>query len=83
MIYNNTKLLKEDTYMSISYNKLWKLLIDKRMTKTQLREQADIATSTLAKLSKDEQVSMDVLIKICSTLDCDISDILEIKKETK
>ena len=83
MIYNNTKLLKEDTYMSISYNKLWKLLIDKKMTKTQLREQADIATSTLAKLSKDEQVSMDVLLKICSTLDCDISDILEIKKEAK
>ena len=83
MIYNNTKLQKEDTYMSISYNKLWKLLIDKRMTKTQLREQADIATSTLAKLSKDEQVSMDVLLKICSTLDCDISDILEIKKEAK
>ena len=69
--------------MSISYNKLWKLLIDKKMTKTQLRKQADIATSTLAKLSKDEQVSMDVLLKICSTLDCDISDILEIKKETK
>ena len=56
--------------MSISYNKLWKLLIDKKMTKTQLRE-------------KDEQVSMDVLLKICSTLDCDISDILEIKKEAK
>ena len=69
--------------MSISYNKLWKLLIDKKMTKTQLREQADIATSTLAKLSKDEQVSIDVLLKICSTLDCDISDILEIKKEAK
>ena len=69
--------------MSISYNKLWKLLIDKKMTKTQLREQADIATSTLAKLSKDEPVSMDVLVKICKTLDCDISDILEIKKEAK
>ena len=81
MIYNNTKLLKEDTYMSISYNKLWKLLIDKRMTKTQLREQADIATSTLAKLSKDEQVSMDVLVKICKTLDCGLDDIVELKKE--
>ena len=69
--------------MSISYNKLWKLLIDKNMTKTELRLKADIATSTLAKLSKDEQVSMDVLLKICSTLDCDISDILEIKKEAK
>lgn len=81
MIYNNTKLLKEDTYMSISYNKLWKLLIDKRMTKTQLREQADIATSTLAKLSKDEQVSMDVLVKICKTLDCGLDDVVELKKE--
>ena len=69
--------------MSISYNKLWKLLIDKNMTKTELRLKADIATSTLAKLSKNEQVSMDVLLKICSTLDCDISDILEIKKEAK
>ena len=83
MIYNYVKLLKKDKHMSISYNKLWKLLIDKKMTKTQLREQADIATSTLAKLSKDEQVSMDVLLKICSTLDCDISDIVEIKKEAK
>ena len=83
MIYNHVKLLKKDKHMSISYNKLWKLLIDKKMTKTQLREQADIATSTLAKLSKDEQVSMDVLLKICSTLDCDIADILEIKKEAK
>ncbi len=69
--------------MSISYNKLWKLLIDKNMTKTELRLKADIATSTLAKLSKNEQVSMEVLLKICSTLDCDISDILEIKKEAK
>ena len=51
--------------MSISYNKLWKLLIDKNMTKTDLRLKADIATSTLAKLSKNEQVSMDVLVKIC------------------
>jgi len=49
--------------MSISYKRLWKLLIDKDMTKTQLREKADIATSTLAKLSKDEQVSMDVLLR--------------------
>ncbi len=69
--------------MSISYKKLWKLLIDKDMTKTQLREKADIATSTLAKLSKDEQVSMDVLLRICKTLDCDIADIMELTKESK
>lgn len=67
--------------MSISYNKLWKLLIDKNMTKTDLRLKADIATSTLAKLSKNEQVSMDVLVKICKTLDCDLDDVVELKKE--
>ncbi len=69
--------------MSISYNKLWKLLIDKNMTKTELRLKADIATSTLAKLSKNEQVSMEVLLKICKTLNCDLSDIVEISKEAK
>lgn len=69
--------------MSISYNKLWKLLIDKNMTKTQLRQQVDIATSTLAKLSKNEQVSMDVLLRICKVLDCDISEVMEIYKENK
>ena len=69
--------------MSISYNKLWKLLIDKNMTKTALRLKADIATSTLAKLSKNEQVSMEVLLKICKTLNCDLSDIVEISKEAK
>ena len=69
--------------MTISYNKLWKLLIDKGMTKTELRLKADIATSTLAKLSKNEQVSMEVLLKICKTLNCDLSDIVEISKEAK
>lgn len=66
--------------MAISYNKLWKLLIDNNMTKTDLRLKADIATSTLAKLSKNEQVSMEVLLKICKTLNCDISEILEVVK---
>ena len=67
--------------MSVSYNKLWKLLIDKNMTKTELRLQADIATSTLAKLSKNEQVSLDVLLKICKVLNCEIQDVIEIKKD--
>jgi len=67
--------------MNISYNKLWKLLIDKGMTKTELREKADFATTTLAKLGKDEQVSMDVLLRICKVLDCDISDIMEVKNK--
>lgn len=67
--------------MSISYNKLWKQLIDKNMTKTDLRIKADIGTSTLAKLSKNKQVSMVVLVKICKTLDCGLDEIVELKKE--
>ena len=69
--------------MSISYNKLWKQLIDKNMTKTDLRMQADIGTSTLAKLGKNEQVSLDVLLRICQVLNCDISEIMEIIKENQ
>jgi DNA-binding Xre family transcriptional regulator len=63
--------------MSVSYNKLWKLLIDKNMTKTDLRLKTDIGTSTLAKLGKNEQVSMDVLLRICQVLNCDFNDIVE------
>ena len=69
--------------MSISYNKLWKQLIDKSMTKTDLRMKADIGTSTLAKLGKNEQVSLDVLLRICKVLNCDISEIMEIIKESQ
>lgn len=69
--------------MSISYNKLWKKLIDNNMTKTELRLKTDIGTSTLAKLGKNEQVSMDVILRICKTLDCDIADIMELTKESK
>ncbi len=64
--------------MNISYNKLWKLLIDLKMTKTQLRLQADLGTATLAKLSKDQQVSMDVLLRICQVLNCNISEIMDV-----
>lgn len=67
--------------MSISYNKLWKKLIDLNMTKTDLRQQAELSTATLAKLGKDQQVSMDVLIKICRVLNCNISEIMDIVKD--
>ena len=67
--------------MAISYNKLWKLLIDKKMTKTKLRLAADISTTTLAKLGKDETVSMDVMLRICKVLNCGIEDVLEIVNE--
>lgn len=66
--------------MSVSYKKLWKLLIDKDMTKVELREKAGISTGTLAKLGKNENVTTDVLVKVCEALDCDISDIMEMEK---
>lgn len=67
--------------MNVSYNKLWKLMIDRKMNKSDLRELVGIGTNTLAKLSKDQQVSMEVLLKICSKLNCDISDICEFVEE--
>ena len=67
--------------MAVNYNKLWKLLSDKGMTKTQMRLQADISTTTLAKLGKNETVSMDVLLKICKLLDCNVGDIMDVINE--
>ena len=63
--------------MEISYNKLWKILIDLDLNKSDLRKLTGIGTNTLAKLSKSQPVSMEVLLKICSRLNCDISDICE------
>ena len=68
--------------MAVSYNKLWKLLIDKEMSRTQMRLKAGISTKALAKLGKNESVNIDILIKICATLDCDITDIMEIVSTT-
>ena len=66
--------------MKLSYNKLWKLLIDKGMTKTEMRLKADISTTTLAKLGKNETVSMEVLLKICDVLDCNVGDIMDVTR---
>ena len=63
--------------MSVSYKKLWILLIEKDMKNTDLRIQSGISTGALAKLGKNENVSTDVLAKICKTLKCNISDIME------
>lgn len=68
--------------MAISYSKLWKLLIDKGMTKTEMRLKADISTTTLAKLGKNETVSMDVLIRICNALDCNVGDIIDLSRKS-
>lgn len=67
--------------MAVCYKKLWKLLIDKEMTKTQLRKDAGISTGALAKLGKNENVNTEILVKICNTLHCDLSDIMELTKE--
>jgi putative transcriptional regulator len=64
--------------MAVSYKKLWKLLIDKDMKKKDLREAAGISTSSMAKLGKNENVTTEVLVKICKALKCDIGDIMEI-----
>lgn len=64
--------------MSISYNKLWKLMIDKGFNKTRLREEAGISSNAMAKLGKNESVKVEVLAKICNHLDCTMDDIMEV-----
>ena len=63
--------------MAISYNKLWKLLVDKKMSKADLRRAAGIAPNTLTKLRRDEEVSLTVLNKICAALDANIGDVMD------
>ena len=67
--------------MEVNYNKLWKKMIDKGMKKSDLRELTGIGTNTLAKLSKNQPVSMEVLMKLCEKLECDISDVCEFVKK--
>ena len=69
--------------MAVCYKKLWKLLIDKNMNKTELRMASGITTTALAKLVRDENVNTEVLAKICQTLDCKIEDIMELVPEDK
>ena len=63
--------------MAVSYKKLWKLLIDRDMTKTMLRKEAGITTAALAKLGKNENVNTEVLGRICKALDCKVEDIMD------
>jgi len=63
--------------MRISYNKLWKMLIDKGMKKSDLKEQAGISSASIAKLGKGENITTDVLIKICESMNCHLEDIIE------
>jgi DNA-binding Xre family transcriptional regulator len=67
--------------MVISYNKLWKLLIDKKIRKADLRRAAGVAPNTMTRLRRDQEVSLPVLYKICMVLDADIGDIMEFLPE--
>ena len=66
--------------MAVSYDKLWHLLIDRHMSKTQLVKEAKITTNAMAYLGKNEDVRVEVLVKICSALNCTLDDIIEIKE---
>ncbi len=67
--------------MPVSYDKLWKLLIDRKMNRTDLKDAAEISFNVLAKMGRNEFVSMESLHKICQTLSCDIGDIMEFTDE--
>lgn len=68
--------------MAVSYARLWKLLIDKGMNKSQLRDAAGISTNAVAKLGRNETVSLETLEKVCCALDCDIEDVVELIKNS-
>ncbi len=67
--------------MIISYDNLWKLLIDKRMNKSELAKKTRISTSTIAKMSRGEPVAMTVLVRICDYLNCDFGDIVSVRRD--
>ena len=69
--------------MAISYNRLWKLLIDNHIKKKDLKDKAELSTATMAKLGKNESVSLDVLVRICKVLNCEIGDVVEIVDDKK
>ena len=69
--------------MAVNYNRLWKRLIDKGITKTEMRKQAGISTSVLSKMGKNETVSMNTLARIAAVMDCGLDDIVEITTETE
>lgn len=67
--------------MAVNYNKLWKLLIDRGLNKTQLKDLAHVSTNAIAKLGKNEPVSIETLVKICIALECNVGDIMDIVNE--
>ena len=67
--------------MAISYNRLWKLLIDRKMKKKDLVEMAGVSWSTIVKMGRDEHVSTDILVKICAALGCEVDEVMEIVRK--
>lgn len=78
---SNINFFNEVYDMAISYNKLWKLLIDNKMTKTDLKNATQTSSYTITKLGHDEPVSLDFLVKVCKVFHCDIGDIMEVVLE--
>lgn len=76
--YNISRLFRMELIMKVCYNNLFKLLIDKKMKKTDLAKAAGLTPTTLARLSKDEIVSMETIIKICECLQCRIEEVIEL-----
>ena len=75
------KCVERGITMPVSYDKLWKLLIDKKMNRTELKEAAGISFNVLAKMGKNEFISMESLHKICLTLNCNIGDVIEFTED--
>ncbi|MCB6994296.1 helix-turn-helix domain-containing protein [bacterium 210820-DFI.6.37] len=69
--------------MAVSYKKLWKMMIDKNMNKTELTHLAGISTNAMAKLGRNEDVRVNILEKLCTSLDCNLDDIVDFVPETK
>lgn len=67
--------------MKVSYNKLWKLLVDRKMSKADLRKAVKMSPNTMTKMRRDQEISMSILLKIGDYLDCDISEIMEFVKD--
>lgn len=81
LIYKFGEMNREEHTMEVSYKKLWKLLIDKDMKKKDLQAKAGISWTSVTKLSKGENVSMEVLMKVCKALECNIGDIMDLIPE--
>ena len=72
---------KQKELINISYDKLWHLLIDKKISKTQLREMAKLSPATMSKVAKEENITTEVISRICKALQCDVKDIMEYKEK--